>query len=413
MATLTFLFADVVGSDAHWAAEAPAMAEAVHLYETVIEESLARHGGSAVRPRGESDGRFLVFPSASAATTVALAVGSRLLATDWPTSGPLAVRMGLVSGTAAWRHGDYYGSDVNRAARLRAAAHGRQVLLSRATAEATGDSLPPGASLRDLGLHRLKDLSAPERIFQLVHPELPFDFPPLRTLDVRRHNLPVAVTDFVDRPADMAQVTDMLAHSRVVTLVGPAGCGKTRLALQAAAQAVERYGDGVWLIEPRLTEDLRAIVAIAGLRRIEDLAGHNVLIVLDGCDHAPTAAAEVARQLLQMGPQVQVLTTSRALTPIDGAATWTVPGLATPPVDAPPLPEAANRYSAVQLFVQRAEAARSGFDLSESNVAAVAEICRLTAGNARALEEAAVRLRASTPAELVARLRRSSALGAV
>ena len=301
----TVLFTNVVESAAYWEHEAQMMAEAVVEYDALIEEALAAHGdGTAVRPRGEGDGRFLVFHHASSAVAMALATARRLAVTRWPTIRPFAVRMALLTGTAARRQGDYYGPDVNRAARLRGVAHGGQVLLSRSTVQATEGSLPALTSVRDLGLHRLKDLSAAERIFQLVHPDLPHDFPRLDTLDMRRHNLPVAVSQLVGRVEELAEVTGLLAQARCLALVGPAGCGKTRLAFQAAADAIERYPDGVWQLDADPTVDAEAIARVAGLQTVEDLVKQKVLIVLDGCERAQRAAAELCDRLLQVGPHL-------------------------------------------------------------------------------------------------------------
>lgn len=411
--TLTFLFADVVGSASLWEQEPAAMASAVSAYDAVIDAVVFSSERVALRPRGEGDGRFLVFATAADAAVAALTVARRLAGTPWPTSRPFAVRMALHTGAATWRQGDYYGSDVNRAARLRSAAHAGQILLSRATAEAARGRLPSEASTRDLGLHRLKDLSGPERIYQLMHPDLPGEFPALQTLDQRRHNLPVALSDFVDRPLELAEVTGLLGEHRMVVIVGPEGCGKTRIALQAGADAVEHFPDGIWHISAAMIgeglDDGRAIAGLAGLPALEDFGGQHVLFILDGCEDAPEGAIAAAERLLQASPSTYVLAASRRRLPIQGGVHWTAPGLAAPPPGLEADPEVVGGYPAVQLFVQGAKAARPDFVLTGANASAVAEICRRLDGNARAIETIAVRIRSSTPAEQAARLGRSVA----
>src|SRR5262245_22365319 len=221
-------------------------------HDALIEFLAAQHGGAVVRPRGEGDSRFCVFARASDGVAAAAAIQRALHAEPWPAETPLRVRLALHTGEADLRAGDYYGSAVNRCARLRGVAHGGQALLSAATADLVRDALPDGVALRELGEHRLSDLARPERVFQLLAPDIGADFPPLRSLGARPHNLPLQLTSFVGRERELAAVREHLLDPavRLLTLTGPGGVGKTRLALQVVAELVDvdAFGDGVWLV---------------------------------------------------------------------------------------------------------------------------------------------------------------------
>ncbi len=249
--TVTFLFSDIEASVRLWDADAAAMALALRRHDEIIEGIVAGHGGAVVRPRGQGDSRFAVFARAADGVAAALAIQRTLGAEAWPTPGSLRVRLALHTGVADLRAGDYYGSAVNRCARLRGVAHGGQTLLSEATAALVRDDLPDEASLRDLGEHRLRDLERPERVFQLLHPELPARFPPLASLDARPHNLPAASTALIGRERELEAVRDVLLREdvRLLTLTGPGGVGKTRLALCVGSRVVPDFADGIWLVE--------------------------------------------------------------------------------------------------------------------------------------------------------------------
>src|SRR5262249_38017129 len=247
--TVTFLFTDVEGSTRLWERHPAAMRAALAEHDALIEFLTARRGGRVVGPRGEGASRFCVFPRATDAVAAAAAIQRALHAEPWPPEAPLMVRLALHTGEADLRDGDYYGGAVNRAARLRAVAHGGQVLLSQATHDLVRDALPAGAALPDLGAHRLSDLARPEQVYQVQAPGAPAAFPPLRSLDALPHNLPLQLTSFVGRERELAAVVGLLAARRLVTLTGVGGTGKTRLALQAAAAALPAYPDGVWLAE--------------------------------------------------------------------------------------------------------------------------------------------------------------------
>src|SRR5579859_5834208 len=235
--TITFLFTDVEGSTRLWEAQPQAMRQVMARHDALLTAIFERHDGVVVRPRGEGDSLFCVFVRASDAVAAALAGQRALAAEDWGEVGPLRVRMALHTGEADLREGDYYGAAVNRCARLRAAGHGGQVLLSAATARLVRETLPPGATLTELGRHRLRDLSEPEQVFQLAAAGLPETFPPLNTLDARPNNLPLALTSFIGRADEVRAITALVQQTRLVTLTGPGGTGKTRLALQEIGRA--------------------------------------------------------------------------------------------------------------------------------------------------------------------------------
>jgi class 3 adenylate cyclase len=268
--TVTFLFTDVAGSTRLWERHPDQMRAALAEHDALIEFLTAQHGGRVVRPRGEGDSRFCVFARASDGVAAAAAIQQALHAQDWPPQTPLRARVALHTGEADLRGGDYYGSAVNRSARLRGIAHGGQALLSQATYDLVQDALPAGVAVRDLGEHRLSDLARPERVFQLLAPDAAAEFPPLRSLDALPHNLPLQLTSFVARERELAEVAALLGAHRLVTLTGPGGVGKTRLALQVAAEALPAHPDGAWLAELAALRDPglvpQAVATAVGVR---------------------------------------------------------------------------------------------------------------------------------------------------
>ena len=419
--TVTFLFSDVEGSTRLWERHPEAMRQALARHDALIEEAVAQYGGVVVRPRGEGDSRFAVFARATDAVAAAAAVQQALCAEPWPPEAPLRVRAAVHTGEADLREGDYYGSAVNRCARLRAIAHGGQTLLSQATYELVRDSLPPGMDLRDLGQHRLKDLIRPEHIFQLAGPALPSAFPPLTTLESRAHNLPVQQTSFVGRERALAEVVALLRQPamHLLTLTGPGGTGKTRLALQAAAEVLDEVADGVFFVDLAPLREaglvVRTIATTLGLREsgsqaLEEivrgyLRDKEVLLVLDNFEHVVAAAPHVAA-LLAAAPRVTVLVTSRVLLRLYGEQEYPVPLLALPPrVPLPALP-ALTQYEAVTLFIQRARLAQPAFAVTDATAPAVVEICQRLDGLPLAIELAAARVKLLPPPALLARLER-------
>jgi predicted ATPase len=340
-----------------------------------------------------------------------------LFAESWAEDvGPLRVRMGVHSGEADERDGDYFGAAVNRAARLMAIGHGGQVLVSGATAGLVSDSLPGEVRLRDLGEHRLRDLSVPIRVFQLVHPELQSEFPPLRTVDTLRGNLPVELTSFVGRDRDLTGLSTAINESRLVTVVGVGGVGKTRLAIRAATELATGYADGVWLCELAGANDAESMhqlvagtVGIASrpgldLRDsvVEYMVPKAILLVLDNCEHLIDAAAELAGLVRSNCPGVHVLATSREPLALEGERIVPLRSLSLPADTG--VDEKEVRSEAVQLFVDRASAVRPDFALAVGNAQTIAEVCRRLDGIPLAIELAAARVTSMAPVEIAAHL---------
>ncbi len=416
--TITFLFTDVEGSTRLWEEHPQAMRLVMARHDALLTVVFAQHDGVVVRPRGEGDSLFAVFVRASDAVTAALAGQRALASDDWGETGPLRVRMGLHTGEADLREGDYYGSAVNRCARIRAAGHGGQILLSEATARLVREALPVGAGLRELGHHHLRDLSEPELIFQLDAAGSPNAFPPLKTLDARPHNLPVQLTSFIGREPELGEITMLLGQHRLVTLTGPGGTGKTRLALQVGAALLDGFPDGVFFVDlapladPALVPSAVAQALGVGGRPdvpIRDsllrfLLDKHLLLVLDNYEHL-LAAAEFAEALLQAAQRVSLLATSRAPLRLRGEREYPVAPLPVPE-NGRTAPGVAAQSAAVALFVDRARAVQPGFGLTDANAGAVAAICARLDGLPLAIELASARLRVLPPAALLARLER-------
>jgi predicted ATPase/class 3 adenylate cyclase len=415
--TLTFVLTDVEGSTRLWEADRRAMGGALARHDHLVSKVVASHGGRLVKAKGEGDSSFSVFTSPAQAVAAALELQRALAAEPWPLPAPLAVRIAVHAGEVQKREADFYGPVVNRCARLRAIGHGGQVLLSAAVAELVREDLPEGAYLRELGPHRLKDLAAPERVFQLCHPELRVGFPPLNSLEARPNNLPVQLTSFIGRDAELAGLRQQLVAHRLVTLTGMGGCGKTRLALQVAANAVDAYPDGVWLVElaplsePSLVDQqlatvlgIREAAATAGRtltdRLVDHLATRRTLVLLDNCEHLVAACAGLAARLVGACRELTVLATSREPLGVAGEVTFGVPPLAVDSLD----PAGVGGIEAVRLFVDRARLANPSFGLTSENAPAVASICRRLDGIPLAIELAAARIRSLTPQQLDARL---------
>ena len=419
--TLTFVLTDVEGSTRLWEDHHEAMARALATHDRLISTVVVDHGGRLVKAKGEGDSTFSVFDRPAQAVAAALELQRTLAAEPWLLPAPLAVRIAIHAGDAQEREADFYGPVVNRCARLRAIGHGGQTLLSAVAAELVREDLPEGAYLRDLGAHRLKDLAAPQHVFQLSHPDLREAFPPLNSLEVRPNNLPVQLTSFIGRDKELVQLRRLLSAHRLVTLTGIGGCGKTRLAVQAAADALDAYPDGVWLVElaplsePSLVEQQLAMVlgireaaAVGGpsLRSLTDrlvdhLAARRTLVLLDNCEHLVAACAGLAARLVGSSRGLTVLATSREPLGVAGEVTFGVPPLAV--VDSAD-PVQISNAEAVRLFVDRAGLVDPGFALTSDNAPAVASICRRLDGIPLAIELAAARTRSLSPQQLDARL---------
>ena len=409
--TVTFLFTDLEVSTRLWEEEADAMRVALARHDEILRSVVASFDGYLVKGRG--DGIHAAFATADDAVGAAIAAQRALGDEDWALSEPLRARIGLHTGSAELRDGDYFGSSVNRAARLMAVAHGGQVVCSRPTADLAGDALPEGCSLVDLGEHRLRDLLRPEQVFEVRTPGTPTSFPPLQSLDAFPGNLPVQLTSFVGRDDDVAEVAKALSESRLVTLTGVGGVGKTRLALQVAADVLPQFADGAWLCELAATNDadLLAQVVVAALavqsrpgRSLAEsvcdfLSGKQALIVLDNCEHLLDEAAEMAEAILRAAPGVRVLATSREPLGVPGERLLGVPSLDVASASESSL-EAIAGCEAVRLFMDRAAATRSGLELDASNAEQIVEICRRLDAIPLAIELAAARVTSMSPAEI-------------
>jgi predicted ATPase/class 3 adenylate cyclase len=416
--TVTFLFTDIEGSTRRWDRDRATMAVALARHDALLRTAIAANGGHVFKTVG--DAFCAAFASAGRALEAAVAGQRALNAEAWGAIGALRVRMALHTGDAEERDADYFGPAVNRVARLLATGYGGQILLSRAVADGVRDRLPEGADLLDLGGHRLKDLARPEHVFQFVVPDLPRDFPPIKSLENRPTNLPVQPTPLVGREREVDQAAVLLRSDvRLLTLVGPGGSGKTRLGAQAAAELVDDFPDGVWFVDLSALRQPELVVAevarTLGVRQeglqpmrdrlIEALRDEQALLLLDNFEQVVEAADGVAA-LLAGCPKLRVMVTSRSPLRIRDERTFPVLPLAVPDATRLPSVEALAEVAAVRLFVERATGANPAFALTAENAAAVAAICRRLEGLPLAIELAAARSRLLSPAALHDRLER-------
>jgi predicted ATPase/class 3 adenylate cyclase len=408
---LTFLFTDLEGSTRLWQQFPEAMKTVLALHDDLVRAAVEDSNGQIVKTTG--DGFHAVFTSIQDGLKACLQAQQSLQEENWEETGPLLVRMGLHIGEAQERGGDYYGTSVNRTARLMSAANGGQVLLSAAVVDMVADHLPDSVSLRDLGEHRLKDLQRPEHIFQLVHPRLPTDFPAIASLNRLPNNLPSQPTVFVGRQAELSEINTLLVADqvRLLTLIGPGGTGKTRLALQSGAELIDQFVDGAYFIDLAPIRDpnsvLAAIARTIGLNEssngsmLDDLKDQlqekSVLLLLDNFEQVISAATQIA-ELLQYCPQIKLLTTSREALRVRGEHLYPVPPLGLPEAEVKhPSVEEIARYEAIQLFVERARAVKPNFELTNENAEAIVELCLRLDGLPLAIELAAARIRLFSP----------------
>ena len=399
---VSFLFTDVEGSTGLWARDPEGMGPALALHDAILRDAVASNRGSVVKMSG--DGIHAAFSDPLDALNAALFV-QNALADPAATSGiVLRVRCGLHVGAVERRDGDFFGDVVNRAARIMSAAHGGQTLLSQATVSLLANRAPNGVEFQDLGLVRLRDLAFPERLYQVTHPGLRKDFPALRALVAVPHNLPLQVTSFVGREAELLEVSALLRETRLLTLVGMGGLGKTRLSLRVAEDAMADYPDGVWFVELAPLQDERlvphAVASALGLQEqpgrplletlLKHLGDRRSLLILDNCEHVAQACADLVRRLLQAGPQVKLMASSRQSLRVAGEVTFSLQPLV--------------QFESVRLFTDRARRAQPAFQVSERNALAVASICRRLDGIPLALELAAARVRAIPVETIDARL---------
>ena len=415
-APLTFLFTDLENSTLLWEQFPDEMQQDAARHDALMRASIEGHSGRVVKTTG--DGFHAVFESPADGVAAALAGQQALAREAWPdAAGSLRVRMGLHTGESQQREGDYYGAEVNRAARVMSIGHGGQILVSEVTAALVRASLPRDVTLSNLGQHRLKGLTAPEQIFQLCHPDLPVEFPPLTSLELYKHNLPVQLTGFVGRETELASVRQLLTQTRLLTLLGPGGTGKTRLSLQAAADLVDQFPDGVWFVElAPLTDPDRIVERVAATLNVQEQPGRplldtltnylrrkELLLLLDNAEHLVRPSAELVEHLLMNCPAVKILVTSREALFISGETTLQIPSLSLPGKGMS-TPDAVAGSEAVQLFIARAQAVRPDFVLTADNAPALAEVVRRLDGIPLALELAAARLRMMSVEQIAAHL---------
>jgi predicted ATPase/class 3 adenylate cyclase/DNA-binding CsgD family transcriptional regulator len=395
--TVTLLLADVEGSTRLWETQPDEMAVAVAQLDRVLTDVVAAHDGVRPVEQGEGDSFVIAFARASDAVASALDLQRAPLA-------PIRLRIGIHSGEVRLRdEGNYIGPTINRTARLRDLGHGGQTVLSAVTELLVVDQLPPDVTLTDLGAHPLRDLPRPERVVQLCHPDLRNEFPALRTAKALvSHSLPVELTNFIGRQAEIKSLRDVLGANRLVTLTGAGGAGKTRLAVHVAADLAGEFGDGVCYVDlaPITHPDVVPVTAARALglpdqpgrSTVDTLLRHlrdrQMLLVLDNCEHLLESSAGLVAALLGGAPGLTVLATSREPLGVTGEAMWQVPSLAL-------------ADDAIELFADRARLAKSDFVITDENAAAVAEICRRLDGMPLAIELAAARVRALSLTEIV------------
>jgi len=411
----TFLFTDIEGSTRLWEEEPERMREAMARHDALAREAVVEHGGQVVKMTG--DGLHAVFGDAVDALHASVRLQAGLAELERACGIPIRARCGMHAGAFERRDGDYFGTAVNRAARIMSAAHGGQVLLSQAVGDLVGRRLPEGIGLRDLGTARLRDLARAERLYQVVAPLLRTDFPPLRSLEGTPNNLPNSLSSFVGRARELSEVRALLRDTRLLTVTGMGGIGKTRLALHAAAEEMDGYPDGVWLVELASLHDARRVAQSAAsamgvkeepgrpvLEALErHVRGRRMLLVLDNCEHLLETSAELAHKLLSAGAGLRILATSREPLRVAGEVAYGIGGMGLPPSDDSAGPAIAAS-EAVGLFLDRASAARPGFAITAKTAPAVAAICRAVDGIPLALELAAARVRSMPVEDIAARV---------
>jgi predicted ATPase/class 3 adenylate cyclase len=419
--TVTFLFTDIEGSTRLWEQQPEAMRIALARHDAILRHAIGSHRGHIFKTVG--DAFCAVFATAPDALAAALAGQQALCSEPWKETGPVRVRMALHCGASDERGGDYFGPPLNRVARLLAAGHGGQILLSQATADLVREALPGQSSLGDMGAHRLKDLQQPEHLFQLLHPALPTDFPPPRSLEAFAHNLPAQLTSFVGRKKEIADVKRLLGTTRLLTLTGSGGCGKTRLALQVAAEVLEEYPHGVWLVELAALSDPglvpQTVATALGVREepgrpliqtlIDYLRPKSLLLVLDNCEHLLAACARLAESLLRACTALRILASSREGVNIGGEIIYRVPSLSLPdlqrlPAEGPDLVAALAQSEAVCLFRERAVFSKPGFTVTIQNAPVIAQMCHRLDGIPLAIELAAARVKVLPVEQIAQRL---------
>jgi predicted ATPase/class 3 adenylate cyclase len=420
--TVTFLFTDIEGSTGLLQTLGDRYAAVLDEHAAIVRRAVSEGGGVEVSTHG--DAFFVVFPSPAGAVRAAIAAQRGLASHDWSPGPPVRVRMGLHTGEGLLGGDDYVGIDVHRAARIADAAHGGQVIVSDATRGLVQNTLPDGASLRDLGVHHLRGIADPERLHQLVVEDLASDFPPPRTLDARPNNLPLQLTSFVGREKEITEVERLLGQTRLLTLTGPGGSGKSRLALRVAADLLPRYRDGSCFVDlspvtdpalvPAAVANALGVPEAVGRPILDEVKNHlrhrELLQVVDNFEQV-AEAGPVIEELLLAAPRLRTMVTSRVVLSLRGEQEYAVPPLHVPdPERLPTDLSALSAVEAVRLFTERARAASPRFALTEQNAPVVAEITARLDGLPLAIELAATRTKVLTPSQILSRLERRLSL---
>ncbi len=414
---LTFLFTDLENSTLLWERFPESMQSVLAQHDALLKQVVEAYHGRIVKTTG--DGLHAVFASPVDGITAALAGQKALLSAAWPEGiSPLKVRMGLHTGISQERDGDYFGQEVNLAARIMGLSHGGQILLSEVTTRLVEKAVPPETAFADLGEHRLKGIAGVERIFQLIHPDLRAEFPPLQSLETFKHNLPRQLSTFIGRKQELAEIKRLVKTTSLLTLIGPGGTGKTRLMLQAAEEMIADYPDGVWLVELAPLSDPALIpervAAAFGIKEqpgrsmldtlVEYLRRKELLILLDNVEHLVAASAELCTHLMRNCPRLRLLVTSREALFVEGEITLNIPSLSLPGSIKTLSTDELRASESVQLFLERACAVKPDFNLTAQNAAVVAEVVLRLDGIPLALELAAARLRMLTIEQIALRL---------
>ena len=413
--SLTFLFTDIEGSTQLWEQHPESMKLALARHDEILRQAIERHGGHVFKTVG--DAFYAAFANAPDALWAALDAQRELHAESWGET-VIRVRMALHSGAAEQRHADYFGPPLNRAARLMAAGHGGQTLFSAATKDLLQNQLPEGVDLRDMGERRLKDLASPEHIYQLLALGLPAEFPPLKTLDAFRTNLPAQLTSFIGREKEIASIKQLVIANRLTTLTGPGGTGKTRLSLQVASSLLDSFPDGAWFIElapladpaliPQTVATTLGLHQETGRPLLEILTNYlrekKVLLILDNCEHVIEASAQLAEALLQACPNLCILVSSREALGIPGEAAYRVPSLSLPDTRLAQSAETLRQCEAARLFMDRAKTALPTFVITNENAGAVGQVCARLDGIPLAIELAAARVKLLKVEQIAERL---------
>jgi predicted ATPase/class 3 adenylate cyclase/Tfp pilus assembly protein PilF len=416
--TITFLFSDVEGSTKLWESYPDRMKGIMVRHDELIESIVAHHRGVVVRPRGEGDSRFVVFQLATDAILAAKDIQKSFWQEDWEIPEQLKVRIALHTGEAELRSGDYYGTAVNRCARLRNLAHGGQSLISQITYGLVNERLPAEIGFQELGLFTLKDLERPERVYQITYPGIPAEFPPLKSTHPAIKNLPCLLTSFIGREKEISEVKQLLSIKRLLTISGPGGVGKTRLVIQVASEFLEQYDSGGWFIDlAPLSDSNLAPQYILNAMGIKEETGSTpiglltyffqdkgALLILDNCEQVIQGISQLANALIERTTDLKILATSREPLGVAGETVWCIPSLSIPSIDDNLSIENLLQHESVRLFIERAVAVKPQFIINHQNMLSVAQICARLDGIPLAIELAAARMKVLSVGEIASRL---------